>query len=541
MVAPLFYDEEPMNRRFWPVLGLLCMMMTFPAYAGDINGNEQEVVSVIHRQFEKDGVVYRVKQSYIDSAMNYLRQDDIDLSPEDVQMVIGEIYANVQTGVESGYLEEIGRSEVVQPSAGAVGKPGDAGGEQNGQSKDNQSKNSQSGEMSGDGAETAENPEDDVKDSTGAGTGTEPEGETGAGEHPDAETDLLPEPEPVAPAVSILELMGSMPGQSYDYISKDTNQLLGQLKFPYKTMWAGILCLAVILVITGILCLWEKRFVIHRHMWFRSVLKQVMGADLFCLVLAMELLFGLGLGAFHDSAVLNRLNQTEYYRTIHEELRHDTRISFALMDIPDKVMDGAITYERVVMAARQQVESTLHKGSYQANTGILTERLEKDIRSYLEESSITLTDKAELGLDLLTRRLDEKYVHLLQWPFAPWWVQLSETFIPFMKKAGAVLLAMMVTVQLLLYWIHHYGHRAVRTCGRRILLASIVALILGAVPYVGNLVSRHEMKPEYMSQFFYAYERGILMAVMMVGAAGILVGCGYLMIARSWKEGKQQQ
>lgn len=538
MVAPLFYDEEPMNRRFWPVLGLLCMMMTFPAYAGDINGNEQEVVGVIHSQFEKDGVVYRVKQSYIDSAMNYLRQDDIDLSPEDVQMVIGEIYANVQTGVESGYLEEIGRSEAAQPSAGAVGKPGDAGVEQNGQSKDNQSKNSQSGEMSGDGAETAENPEDDVKDSAESGTRMEPEGEIGIGEHPDAETDSAPEPEPVAPAVSILELMDSMPGQSYDYISKDTNQLLGQLKFPYKTMWAGILCLAVILVITGILCLWEKQFVVHHHMWFRSVLKQVMGAELFCLVLAMELLFGLGLGAFHDSAVLNRLNQTEYYRTIYEELRHDTRISFALMDIPDKVMDGAITYERVVMAARQQVESTLHKGSYQANTGILTERLEKDIRSYLEESSITLTDKAELGLDLLTRRLDEKYVHLLQWPFAPWWVQLSETFIPFMKKAGAVLVAMMVTVQLLLYWIHHYGHRAVRTCGRRILLASIVALILGAVPYVGNLVSRHEMKPEYMSQFFYAYERGILMAVMMVGAAGILVGCGYLMIARSWKEGK---
>ena len=95
-----------MNRTFWPVLGLLCIAMTFPAYAGDINGNEQEIVSVINSQFEKDGIIYRVKQEYIDSAMNYLRQDDIDLMPEDVQMVIGEIYANVQTGVESGYLVE---------------------------------------------------------------------------------------------------------------------------------------------------------------------------------------------------------------------------------------------------------------------------------------------------------------------------------------------------------------------------------------------------------------------------------------------------
>ena len=100
---------------------------------------------------------------------------------------------------------------------------------------------------------------------------------------------------------------------------------------------------------------------------------------------------------------------------------------------------------------------------------------------------------------------------------------------------------MTVAVHLLLFWIHHYVHRAMRTCGRRILAASGAALLFGAIPYVGNLVVRREMIPEYMSQFFYGYERGILLAVMMIGAAGILVGIGYLLMARSWKEGKQQQ
>ena len=42
------------------------------------------LVSVINSQFEKDGIIYRVKPDYINSAMNYLRQDDIDLMPEDV-------------------------------------------------------------------------------------------------------------------------------------------------------------------------------------------------------------------------------------------------------------------------------------------------------------------------------------------------------------------------------------------------------------------------------------------------------------------------
>lgn len=510
-----------MNRRFWPVLGLLCIMMTFPAYAGDINGNEQEIVGVINSQFEKDGIIYRVKQEYINSALNYLRQDDIDLGPDDVQLVIGEIYANVQTGVESGYLEEAGRVETQQTSPEAPAKPsGQSGTEQTGEPEDGES-----GEMPGAEPGTDESSESETENGGKSGSG-----ETTVGEQ-----------KPVSAAISILELMDSMPGQNYGYIAEDTDRLAGQLVIPYRLMWTGILCLATVMAVLGLLCLWEKCFAAHRHRRFRSVLKQMLGLELFCLVLAMELLFGTGLGAFHDSAVLNRLNQTEYYRTIYEELRHDTRISFALMDIPDTVMDDAITYERVVMAARQQVESTLNKGSYQANTAILTERLEKDIRSYLEEASITLTDKAETGLDLLTKRLEGKYSHLLQWPFAPWWVQLSERFLPFMKQAGTALVLMAVVAQLLLLWIHHYGHRAVRSGGWRILLASLTTVAAGAFPYVGSLIPFKEMIPEYMGQFFYAFERGILLAVMMVGAAGILIGIGYLLMARSWKEGKQQQ
>ncbi len=68
------------------------------------------------------------------------------------------------------------------------------------------------------------------------------------------------------------------------------------------------------------------------------------------------------IGAFQDSAVLNKLADTGYYRTIFEELRRDTSISFALLDIPDNVMDGAITYERVVLAARQRGRERFEPG-----------------------------------------------------------------------------------------------------------------------------------------------------------------------------------
>ena len=56
---------------------LMVMFFCTPAYAGSINGNEQSIVSVINGQFEQDGVIYKVRQEYINSAMSYLQQDDV--------------------------------------------------------------------------------------------------------------------------------------------------------------------------------------------------------------------------------------------------------------------------------------------------------------------------------------------------------------------------------------------------------------------------------------------------------------------------------
>ena len=64
-----------------------------PAYAGSINGNEQSIVSVINGQLEQDGVIYKVRQEYINSAISYLQQADVDLTAEQAQSVISEIYS----------------------------------------------------------------------------------------------------------------------------------------------------------------------------------------------------------------------------------------------------------------------------------------------------------------------------------------------------------------------------------------------------------------------------------------------------------------
>lgn len=500
-----------MYKKLFLLTALLCLTTTTPAYAGDINGNEQSIVSVIHGQFEQEGVVYRVRQEYINSAMDYLQQDDVDLTSDDAQMVISEIYSSVQTGVESGYLEEVGRKAPATESPSPSNEPSSS------ETVSSESTLTESEAIS----EAIPEPED--------GAESKPAVET--------EPETEPESEPIPMAISALEVVNAAPELNYEYISKDTQALMQQVHIPYKMTLGVLLFLLIAMVGIAGICLWEKRMAKRRHGRLRGILKAVLVTEIAAIFVILELIAGLWLGAFQDSAILNRVNETDYYRTVHEELRHDTRISFALMGIPEEVMDQAITYERVVLASRQQIENNLNQGNYKADTTILTDQLKLDIQDYLEQQSVTMTDKAEVGLNLLIQRIDAKYEKLLEWPFGSWWAQFSTEFRTFASKALPLLLLLAVSTHALLLWLHHYRHRAVKRCGTGICIGSVTVILMGVIPYLTGVMGPKEMIPEYMGQFFRIYMTGITWAVMAAGGIGILLGITYWFVAKAWKEG----
>lgn len=481
-----------MYKKLFLLAALLSLSTSIPAYAGDINGNEQSIVSVIHGQFEQDGILYRVKQAYISSAMDYLQQDDVDLTPDDAQMVIDEIYSSVQTGVESGYLEEVGRRDSV-----------------------------------------AENPSAPEEPTSSKLTVTEPES------IPESEVvmETEPESEPVPMAISALEGIDSAPQLNYEYISNDTQALMQQVHIPYKKTFVVLNVLLIAMVgITGI-CLWEKKAAKQRHGSLIRFLKAILVVELAATFVILELIAGLWLGAFQEGAVLNRVDETDYYRTVHEELRHDTRMSFALIGIPEEVIDRTITYERVVLASRQQIENNLKQGDYKADTTILTDQLNSGIQEYLEQQSVMITDKAKVGLERLIQRIDAKYERLLEWPFGSWWAQFSVEFRTFALKALPILLLLAVGSHALLLWLHHYRHRAMKRYGIGICIGSAMVILLGLIPHLTGMTTQKEMIPEYMGQFFRIYTVGITQAVMTVGGIGILLGITYCFAAKTWREG----
>lgn len=94
-----------------PMLTLACVL-TFAgattAQAGEINANEARLVSAASGTFTYEGKTYIASPQYVSELRSYLCKDDVDLSAEDVSSLISDMYANVATGVQEGYLEEVG-------------------------------------------------------------------------------------------------------------------------------------------------------------------------------------------------------------------------------------------------------------------------------------------------------------------------------------------------------------------------------------------------------------------------------------------------
>ena len=313
---------------------------------------------------------------------------------------------------------------------------------------------------------------------------------------------------------------------------------MARIHIPYQTLWYIIILLAAVIAIIAAVSLLKKLFVHHHNRKLRKFFRFILAAEIGVLSAVCFSAVSVWIGAFQDSAVLNKLADTGYYRTIFEELRRDTSISFALLDIPDNVMDSAITYERVVLAARQQVESDLSQGAYQADTSVLTEQLEADIRSYLEGRSVTMTEQAQTGLDELMSRLDQKYSSLLKWPFAAWWIEMKTEFFAFAKIALPLSLLLAILSQALIIGLNHYKHRGVILGGKGLMgggLITAAAFGAGMVIIGQNLP---KVTPDYMELFFKIYGNGLCRTGMITGVIGVLLGVIVLVAVHTWKDSK---
>ncbi len=118
------------------------------AYAGTLNEYETEVISAAKGTFEWDGVSYQVEQSYINELIEYLMQDDIDITAEQKDKAISIMFSNVEQGVEAGYLMPV-EAEKSSDKDGNTKESGNSEGSKEGTGNLDNSQQDQTEELDG--------------------------------------------------------------------------------------------------------------------------------------------------------------------------------------------------------------------------------------------------------------------------------------------------------------------------------------------------------------------------------------------------------
>jgi len=77
-------------------------------YAGSISSSEAKVVAAAYAEYEYEGDKYRAVPEYIQQVVDYLSQDDVDLTEEKCNELLGMIESNIPAAIENGYIAKVG-------------------------------------------------------------------------------------------------------------------------------------------------------------------------------------------------------------------------------------------------------------------------------------------------------------------------------------------------------------------------------------------------------------------------------------------------
>lgn len=99
------------NIKLIVLITIFSLMFPYYAFAGSINENEQRVLSVARGTFEYNGEEYVASSAYVALLNAKLLADDVDLTSQQADAAIQQIYANVATAVQQGYLVSVSGKE----------------------------------------------------------------------------------------------------------------------------------------------------------------------------------------------------------------------------------------------------------------------------------------------------------------------------------------------------------------------------------------------------------------------------------------------
>jgi hypothetical protein len=255
----------------------------------------------------------------------------------------------------------------------------------------------------------------------------------------------------------------------------------------------------------------------------QSIISSIFAFLLSLLFILLFLGTGLAFGLFSDRIILSKVNESNYYNEVHQELNERAEKIITEAGLPSTVLTDVISLERVYIGGKYFIEDTLTGKDTVINTEKVREQLEQNINQYLTEEEVTKTEELEAGIYEIILRVEQEYKRGIQFQFIIYLAEYKLLFFDLMKIAVPVIVILSAFLCFLLVRMQQYMHKGVRYIAYATISSTSIVLITAAFLLFSGVYHKIEQVPDYYDRFLTSFLKWDIQVFLYLGGLGVLI------------------
>lgn len=508
------------------LIGLAAFALTaVTVQAGEINANEQSVISAVSQSFSYNGATYVVKSSYIAQGKAKLAQDGVDLSASQSQGYIAQFHGSYQELVEEGYCDLVSGTPSTDSSDAEpehskkkteenklllktiLGKPGSAEKEQKKRETDEFS-----GQTAAPAAEATEAPGTvndnwDKEQDLGSSITFEKKDKTQA---QSGEVTISGNGTKFS-----IDNTNDDQKNSETKVQKAKDNFISQLV--HISLWKIIFWIALGLTVVAVAAVIYYLIKVKGHHRKKRGLRRGIaigigvcaGSWAFLLMLALGLYFGV----YNNSSIQRQMMESDYFLGVTQMIRETAQGQLEDAGYDGKIASEVFSLSSVYIEEKQYINKVL---AGQEDAKISTDGIQDALNTEVVGKDASANEK-------MVTELKKTYTDMLQFNLGKVIYQSRQSFTGWFYLTTIVSIIMLLALFILTCRLYGYPHKAARVMCIAILVSSCLisggAVIAKALKVTGKI----KATPVYYLQFLQKYAAWSINVLMYVGCLGILV------------------
>ena len=505
------------------IIGFAAFALTaVTVQAGEINANEQSVISAVSQSFSYNGATYVVKSSYIAQGKAKLAQDGVDLSASQAQGYIAQFHGSYQELVEEGYCDLISGTpsndgEDAEPEHSKkkteanklllktiLGKPGSAEKDQKKQETDELD-----GQVEASATQTPAGVDDtwDKEQDLGSSITFE---KTDKAQARNGEVTISGNGRKFS-----INNKNDDQKKTDTSVQKTTDNFISQLVHIslWKILFWIVLGLSVVAIAAALYYVVKIK---GHHRKKRGLRRGIAvgvgicaGGWAFLLMLALGLYFGV----YNNSSIQRQMMESDYFLGVTQMIRETAQGQLEDAGYDGKIASEVFSLSSVYIEEKQYINKVL---AGQEDAKISTDGIQDALNTEVVGKDAAANEK-------MVTELKKTYTDMLQFNLGKVIYQSRQSFTGWFYLTTIVSIIMLLALFILTCRLYGYPHKAARVMCIAILVSSCLisggAVIAKALKVTGKI----KATPVYYLQFLQKYAAWSINVLMYVGCLGILV------------------